>query len=292
MHDLVSQTKIVSPEEADRISELFPIETLKEFKNGNILIGYKQVPNADILSNIDESILSSEELKILKDGIFGRTKVNIAIAAAVTSNARVNLLNTGLAIREAGGKIYKCATDSWYHDGDMPPHLVDSAGTLGLWKKEHDIDYGIFTGGNIYMLNPGQGKKEVRKIGSLHKDFKFDVTLSDLQNMLLGQPMEKQTMHWSRQLFGDPTSAVTIRESSIRLLPAVKKRVPIYENDKWIGGAPIKLNGSERVVYDHMAVWNNRYGPQPGMVAHPQSVGFITNVPNPSYVDLLSPITF
>jgi len=292
MKDLVSQTRIVSPEEADRISELFPIEVIKDFNNGNILIGYKQVPNADILANIDESILSSEELKILKDGIFGRTKVNIAIAAAVTSNARVNLLNTGLAIREAGGKLYKCATDSWYHDGDMPPHLVDTAGTLGLWKKEHDIDYGIFTGGNIYMLNPGQGKKEVRKIGSLHKDFKFDVTLSDLQNMLLGQPMEKKTMHWSRQLFGDPTAAVTIRESSIRLLPAVKKRVPIYENDKWIGGAPIKLNGTERVVYDHMAVWNNRYAPQPGMPLHSQSVGFIPNVPVPSYVDLLSPITF
>jgi len=292
MKDLVSQTRIVSPEEAERISELFPIEVLKDFKNGNVLIGYKQVPNADILANIDESILTSEELKILKDGIFGRTRVNIAIAAAVTSNARVNLLNTGLAIREAGGKIYKCATDSWYHEGDMPSHLVDSAGTLGLWKKEHDIDYGIFTGGNIYMLNPGQGKKEVRKIGSLHKDFKFDVTLSDLQNMLLGQPMEKKTMHWSRQLFGDPTAAVTIRESSIRLLPAVKKRVPIYENDKWIGGAPIKLNGTERVVYDHMAVWNNRYAPQPGMPLHSQSVGFIPNVPVPSYVDLLSPITF
>ena len=189
--------------------------------------------------------------------------MNIAIAAAVTSNARVNLLNTGLEIRKNGGKVYKCATDSWYHEGDMPSHLVDTQGVLGLWKKEHDINYGIFTGGNIYMLNPGEGKKEVRKIGSLHKDFKGDVTLSDLQNMLLGQPLEKQTMHWSRSLFGPAESAVTIRESSIRLLPAVKKRVPIYDNGKWIGGAPIKLNGAERVDYDYMGVWNNRYGPQP-----------------------------
>jgi hypothetical protein len=277
MKDLVSMTSIVSPEEAERLCELFPIEVMKEFKNGNVLIGYKQVPNPDILANIDASLLTKEELKILKDGIFGRTRVNIAIAAAVTSNARVNLLETGLAIRASGGKLYKCATDSWYHTGDMPPRLVDTAGTLGLWKKEHDIDYGIFTGGNIYMLNPGQGKKEVRKIGSLHTDFKFDVTLSDLQNMLLGQPMEKMTMHWSRQLFGAAESAVTIRESSIRLLPAVKKREPIYENGKWIGGVPIKLKGNVRVGYDHMSVWNNRYGPQPGMVGY---VPFV-----PSYRD-------
>jgi hypothetical protein len=49
----------------------------------------------------------------------------------------------------------------------------------------------------------------------------------------------------------------------IRLLPAVKKRIPIYDNGKWIGGAPIKLNGTVRVDYDYMSVWNNRYGPQP-----------------------------
>jgi hypothetical protein len=284
MHDLVSQTKIVTPEEAERIGELFPIEVMKEFKNGKILIGYKQVPNSDILANIDETLLTSEELKILKDGIFGRTKVNIAIAAAVTSNARVNLVNTGLAIRLNGGKVYKCATDSWYHEGAMPSHLVDTQGVLGLWKKEHDIDYGIFTGGNIYMLNPGQGKKEVRKIGSLHKDFKGDVTLSDLENMLLGQPMEKATMHWSRQLFGPAESAVTIRTSTLRLLPAVKKREPIYENGKWVGGTPIKLNGTQRVPYDHLAVWNNRYSPQPGMV------GFVPFIPTANVSALSVPL--
>jgi len=263
MYDLVSKTRIVSAEEAERISEIFPIEIMKEFKDGNVLIGYKQVPNSELLSKLDQTSLSEEEIHILRDGIYGRTKVNIAIAAAVTANARINLVNTGLAIRQNGGKVYKCATDSWYHEGDMPSHLVDTTGVLGLWKKEHSIDYGIFPGGNIYMLNPGQGKKEVRKIGSLHKDFKFDVTLSDLQNMLLGQPLEKATLHWSRPVFGDAESAVTIRESMIRLLPAVKKRIPIYDNGKWIGGAPIKLNGTVRVDYDYMSVWNNRYGPQP-----------------------------
>jgi len=282
MYDLVSKTRIVSPEEADRISELFPIEILKEFKDGNVLIGYKQVPNSELLSKLDETSLTEEEIHILREGIYGRTKVNIAIASAVTANARINLLNTGLAIRQNGGKVYKCATDSWYHEGDMPSHLVDTTGVLGLWKKEHSVDYGIFPGGNIYMLNPGQGKKEVHKIGSLHKDFKFAVTLSDLQNMLLGQPLEKANVHWSRPLFGAAESAVTIREGTIRLLPAVKKRIPIYEDGKWIGGAPIKLNGTVRVDYDYMSVWNNRYGPQP--------TGFVVpGLPNRHNLSKLSP---
>jgi hypothetical protein len=262
MRDHVSQTRIVSPEEAQRISEIFPIEIMQPFSNGQVLIGYKQVPNPEILASIDKSLLTKEEIKILSEGIYGRTKVNVAIASAVTANARLTLVNAGLSIRKGGGVTYKCATDSWYHTGPMPAALVHNS-QLGLWKKEHNIDYGIFTAANVYMLNPNTDHT-LTKCGGVRKEFKGQVSLEELQQMLLGQPMEKPMVHWSRPIFGHIDAAVAITQRSLRLLPAVKKRVPIYEAGKWVGGVPIKLQGTTPVNYNTNQVWEGRFGAQPG----------------------------
>jgi len=260
MKDTVQATAIVSQEEAGRLAELFPIEMAKPFANGKVLLGYAQVPNPQLLAHIDKESLSKFERHVLAEGIFGRSSVNVAIAAAVTANARIKLVNTGLAIRQAGGHTVKCATDSWYHTGEMPAQLVSQT-ALGLWKKELSIDKGIFAGANIYYINPGSDDP-VFKCGGLKKAYKGLVQYNEIEQMLYGQSLCKPMNHWTRGLFGPADSAVRITLGSIRLLPDVKKRVPIRAADgKWLGGVPIMLRNGQQVAYNYEAIWNNRYAP-------------------------------
>ena len=261
MKDNVQSTAIVSQDEAARLSELFPIEMAKPFANGKVLIGYAQVPNPQLLAHIDKSSLSKFERHVLSEGIFGRSSVNVAVAAAVTANARIKLVNTGLAIRQAGGHTMKCATDSWYHTGEMPAQLVSST-ALGLWKRELTIDKGIFAGANIYYINPGSDDP-VFKCGGLKKAYKGLVQYSEVEDMLYGQPLCKPMNNWTRGLFGPADGAVRITLGSIRLLPDVKKRVPIRDEfGRWLGGVPIMLRNGKEVPYNYSAIWNNRYAPK------------------------------
>jgi hypothetical protein len=260
MKDHIQATQIVTPQEAERLSELFPITMAKPFANGKILIGYSQIPNAQVLANIDQSSLSKFERHVLSEGIFGRSSVNVAVSAAVTSNSRIKLVNAGLAIREAGGHTMKCATDSWYHSGPMPARLVSST-QLGLWKPELSIDKGIFAGANIYYINPDSDDPTF-KCGGLKKAYKGLVQYSEVEAMLYGQPLNKPMNNWTRSIFGPADGAVRITTGSIRLLPDVKKRVPIRnEEGRWLGGVPIMLRNGKETPYNYSAVWNNKYAP-------------------------------
>jgi len=231
MKDSVSVTKVVTLEEALRLSELFPIELYKELSNGLILIGYKAVPNAEILGKFFDQ-LSEEERHILEHGIYGRMRVNVAISAAVTSLARINLVNVGKSIIENGGEIYKCATDSWYLTGDIKEEYKSST-ELGLWKREHIIEEGIFPASNIYMLNPNSDKPYI-KCGGLKSKYHFDLSWNDLFAMLNGTPLTKMDNRWSRPIIGNPENAVTIKPMELHLLPEVKKtNLFKWSIDRW-----------------------------------------------------------
>jgi hypothetical protein len=256
MRDGCSVTKIVTPDEAERLSELFPIELYKEMNNGLVLLGYKAVPNVEILSNFYDS-LTPEEKHVLEHGIYGRMKVNVAINAAVTSLARINLVNVGKSIIDNGGELYKCATDSWYSCGDINEEFKSNK-ELGLWKTEHNIKEGIFPASNIYMLNPGT-KQQYVKCGGLRSKYHFELSWNDLMGMLKGKPLVRMDNKWTRPIVGNPENAVTIRPTPLNLQPEIKKREPIYLDGILVGGSPIKLENGKRVQYDYIPLFQNSF---------------------------------
>lgn len=256
MKDGCSVTKIVTLEEAERLSELFPIELYKELSNGLVLLGYKAVPNVEILTNFYDD-LTEEERHILEHGIYGRMKVNVAINSAVTALARINLVNVGKSIIDNGGELYKCATDSWYSVGDVKTEYKSNT-ELGKWKTEHNIKEGIFPSSNIYMLNPGT-KKQYVKCGGLRAKYHFELSWAELIEMLKGKPLVRMDNKWTRPIIGDPENAVTIKPTPLNLLPELKKREPIYLDGVLVGGSPIKLENGKRVQYDYIPLFKNSF---------------------------------
>lgn len=104
--------------------------------------------------------------------------INVAVAAAITSHARMRLWELMQDITDAGGKVYYCDTDSVYSSIDIVKHKtlgpkwcgVGKGKNLGELKRElplgEDVDDITFVGCKTYGYKTNKGKYHVKSKGT------------------------------------------------------------------------------------------------------------------------------
>lgn len=107
---------------------------------------------------------------------------NVATAASITSFVRAYLFQAIHAIREAGGEVLYCDTDSIAFSGSIPDGLTISK-DLGDWSDEGEFDRGGIGGKKLYAFH---------KKGGTRNDFKMgckgvDITAQDVLKVCKGQ---------------------------------------------------------------------------------------------------------
>jgi DNA polymerase elongation subunit (family B) len=103
--------------------------------------------------------------------------IRVHISAYITSIARLVLYDAMEQIEKLGGNIYYCDTDSIFSDIPLPAELIDKD-EFGKWKKEDDIEEGVFLASKNYAYISKTGELKKRSKGTPKKyikgwDYKF-----------------------------------------------------------------------------------------------------------------------
>jgi hypothetical protein len=87
-------------------------------------------------SNLDYNLINKikDELDIELLTNFRKVKSNVAIAAAVTSYARIEMMKLKMLLLKLGIKLYYTDTDSFFVDKELPDYLIGKE--LGQLKDE------------------------------------------------------------------------------------------------------------------------------------------------------------
>lgn len=77
-------------------------------------------------SNLDYNLINEikDELDIELLTNFRKVKSNVAIAAAVTSYARIEMMKLKMLLLKLGIKLYYTDTDSFFVDKELPDYLI------------------------------------------------------------------------------------------------------------------------------------------------------------------------
>jgi hypothetical protein len=87
-------------------------------------------------TNLDYSLINEikDDLGIELLSNFKKVKSNVAIAAAVTSYARIEMMKLKIMLIKLGIKLYYTDTDSFFTDKELPSYLIGKE--LGQLKDE------------------------------------------------------------------------------------------------------------------------------------------------------------
>jgi hypothetical protein len=114
-------------------------ELIKYFGNYTIFSVIKINKNISTIlmsSNLDYDLINEikdyNHLDLITS--FRNVKSNVAIAAAVTSYARIEMIQYKLLLAKLGINLFYTDTDSIFVDGELPQHLIGKE--LGLMKDE------------------------------------------------------------------------------------------------------------------------------------------------------------
>jgi hypothetical protein len=159
---------------------------------------------------------------------------SVAIAAAITSYARIYMSNIKLDILKSGGSIYYMDTDSIVTDKPLREDLVGK--DLGQFKLEFKVKEGYFISSKTYCLVLNDGSTVIKTKGL----FSNSLTLNDFINMYKGINVKgiKQNTVTSYE-----KGSVIIGEKGVNLNHnAFKKREKIYKNNIWVDTRPLSYN--------------------------------------------------
>jgi hypothetical protein len=89
-----------------------------------------------LIKNVDSNLIKelNNTCLIKINNIQKSIKTNVAIASAITSYARIHMINLKIYLLNLGIKIYYSDTDSLFTDKPIPSHLIGK--DLGLLKDE------------------------------------------------------------------------------------------------------------------------------------------------------------
>ena len=93
----------------------------------------------------------------------------VFIASYITTGARLHLFKTIHYIKQRGGEVYYCDTDSIFTNIELPSDMVSET-EIGLWKLEKKISKGKFWGSKCYMYYDESGKT-TKKVKGVPKIF-------------------------------------------------------------------------------------------------------------------------
>ena len=147
--------------------------------------------------------------------------INIAIASAVTSYARIHM--SQFKNNKDLPNLYYTDTDSLYFDGPLPDYLVDPK-RLGALKLEGIYDKALFLAPKVYALENTTTGEKVIKIKGLSKEsiIKNKISLDSLEILL---NKDYKLIYNQRKWFRSLTEAnIKILEQSYNLKVTGNKR--------------------------------------------------------------------
>ena len=145
-------------------------------------------------------------------------KINVAIASAVTANARIHMSQFK---NNPNFKLYYSDTDSFVTNKPLPEHLVDNK-KLGLMKLEKVLTRFVSLGPKIYGGQTLDGNEFVKV-----KGLKNMPTLDELESKLYKESNELIVKHekWNRSTID---GHIQIKNTEYKIKVTSNKRSPVY----------------------------------------------------------------
>nr|YP_010691070.1 DNA polymerase [Phellinus igniarius]WBU93171.1 DNA polymerase [Phellinus igniarius] len=204
------------------------------------LLNYTVVNNKDLSSFISqiglENLVDQVELgesTILSYWVdFSRTpKINIAIASAITANARVRMSEIK---NHPDYILYYTDTDSAFLNRPLQDHLVDDK-KIGLFKLEKMLKNFVALGPKVYGGIEIDGT-EFTKV----KGLKTKVAVSQLEELLIKDSSTKvEQKKWFNNL---TESTISVKKSAYSLKPTDSKRNLVFKDGKLVGTSNKVIN--------------------------------------------------
>jgi hypothetical protein len=186
---------------------------------GESISDYIQIGDKFIIIRDSLSHINYDEEGDLYHGL----NVNIAIASAVTSYARVYMSSFK---NNPNFNLYYSDTDSIVIDQELPNTLIGNE--LGQLKLEHIIERGVFLAPKVYGLINDKGESIIKVKGLKEKQIS-ELTLDDLESLLIKNSNREFTQEkWNKHLF---EGQITTNDVIYTLKVNSNKRVSVYDVD-------------------------------------------------------------
>lgn len=151
-------------------------------------------------------------------------KINIAIASAISANARVDM---SAFKNHPDFILYYSDTDSYFLNKPLPGHLVDDK-KLGLFKLEKVLTKFVALGPKTYGGIDSSGV-EFTKV----KGLKTPVTVQQLEKLLIkNNSLNLEQTKWFNHI---SDSTISVKDSAYNLKPTDAKRNLVYNNGILVG---------------------------------------------------------
>lgn len=206
MSPLRDNLDIINIKDLSKYTQDYIITDIVNFNNEQALISYHQ-------SSIDET-------KVYKDKSY--LNINVAIASAVTSYARIYMYNT---LYNSGLTPYYMDTDCFHFNDKLPDDLVSNS-ALGEFKLENVFKEIIYLSPKVYIGITKDNNKIVKAKGFKDKD---SLTFNNLKSLLYQG--NKLDLHHTKFYKNYPEGFITSKNEIYTLISTYNKRKPIY-NDK------------------------------------------------------------
>lgn len=161
-----------------------------------------------------------------KEEMYHGLDVNIAIASAITSEARIYM---SYFKNNPYFKLYYSDTDSIVIDKPLPDTLIGKK--LGQLKLEHIVNKAVFLAPKVYGIVDQDGNTTIKIKGVTNEGMK-SITMNSLERLLIQNgELELKQFKWFKKVID---GNITIKEAVYKLKVTSNKRAPIYINEAGI----------------------------------------------------------
>lgn len=204
------------------------------------IANYQDDENTNII-DITPLSLNKVIITLNNDTIINNFKVNIYIASAITSYARIYMSKF---LGDSNLVIYYTDTDSIDVDKPLPDEFIGKE--LGKFKLEYNFKEAIFLApkvyGGVYIDDSDNSLKEISKI----KGFKNQVSLNSLRSLLnRNESIHLNNEKWFRNLY---EGNIEIKNQIYNLVVTNNKRKLKYFNDVFIDTEPYVINDEKEII--------------------------------------------
>ncbi len=217
--------------QATRVIESYP----KPLSDKKYIISYYPEISREICEahNLDFHKIYADSIKsdMERSGKFN--DVSISTASAVTGYARIYMSKLKLDLLKNNFNIYYSDTDSIVVDKPLDDSLVGCG--IGLFKLEHKVKRAYFISNKTYCLIPFNKDPILKLKGGINTSF----SVSDFVNMYKGISVQGKKNN-SKTFIKD--GYVDISKDTLNInYDSFRKRVKIYDNDKWVDTKPCSI---------------------------------------------------
>jgi len=222
---------------------IIPKEDYNNFEklNPNNILDVQLLGDNYLVSCRDDKV----ELNTLLDNGFEKHNINISIASAITSYARIHMSQFK---NNPNYNLYYSDTDSIYIDKELDSVLVNSK-ILGKMKLEAIIDKAIFIAPKVYGYSclsedTSKGGKVIIKVKGLSNESIKSINLEDLTSLLTDKvKLSFQNEKWYKDI---SEATINIKDQIYSLRTTGNKRKLVFNEDNiLINTDPYLLPGME-----------------------------------------------